>query len=320
MKVSIVMCCYNEEKFIDRAIQCVLQQTYTDWELIVSDDCSSDNTVACVEKYLGDERIRLVRNKTNLGCQRNKNLASLLAKGEVITQLDADDTCTPDRIQRQVTVLTQHPEIKICGSNYCILDQQEKRLYEKMYAADFLVTDFENEYPFWFPGLMYKTELIEEFGLLPEYFVGSHGEDHYWTIRVNKKYPIYFIKDVLYFYYINPGSVTNLLTNPRKLIVEELIKKLIEQQKDTGTDWLQEGKPEMAREFEQQLMADRPLMAEKYRIWAAKALDNGDTSRAAFLLRESFARKKTNVDFYRTVWYYIRKRLSGSQQITTIRR
>ncbi|HEY1031404.1 MAG TPA: glycosyltransferase family 2 protein [Flavipsychrobacter sp.] len=308
MKVSIVMCAYNVAPYIDRAIQSVLHQTYTDWELIISDDRSTDETIAIVEKYLSDSRIKLYRHEKNVGYVANKNRAFSYATGELLTQLDADDTSTPDRIALQVAVFENNPHIKICGSNYTIIDTEDRILESKSYNKDFLVTELALEYPFWYPGLMFRTELITEFGNFSEYFNGIYGDDHFWTMRVNTRYPIYFIKKALYGYRINPHSLTNVLDKPRKLIAQDIIKELYRQLKETKTDWLSEGNETGMKAFEDSLYQNKALMAERYRVWAAKAIDKKNWHQAWSLLKSCLKTGKAGGMGYRTLFYYFKHR------------
>ena len=308
MKVSVIMCAYNVSEFIDRAIGSILSQTYQNWELIICDDASTDNTVALIEKYLDDPRIRLHQQPKNVGYLKNKNHAFTLFTGELITQLDADDTCDPKRLEKQVAVFRENPEVIICGSNYQQIDLHDHPLEAKHYDHDFLITDIKQEYPFWFPGLMFRKQLIEEFGLFSEYFSGIFGDDNYWTVRVNRKYPIYFVKDILYNYRINPNSLTNVYNSPRKLIVAEIIEKLIEQQLEKNTDWLEMGEVEKMRAYEKELLSNNNLMAEKYRLWAAKAIDKRDMKQARMLLGKSLSLQSSNQETYKTMLYYLRRK------------
>ncbi|MCB0697117.1 MAG: glycosyltransferase family 2 protein, partial [Chitinophagaceae bacterium] len=276
MKVSIIMCSYNCADYIGKAIECILAQTYNNWELIISDDTSKDNTAELIKPYLKDPRITLYQQEKNLGYVKNKNWALRKATGDLVTQLDSDDMCPNDRIEKQVNVFINHPEIVICGSDFQAIGTDDKPLnvqefdsYAQEYTEDFLVHDLRLQYPFWFPGLMWRRELFDEFGYFSEYFNGIYGDDHYWTFKVNHKYPIYFLKDCLYFYRINPGSITNVLDDQRKLIAQDIIAELFRLINETGTDWLQQGKPEEARAFEQALFNNKPLMAKRYRMWAA---------------------------------------------------
>ncbi len=308
MKVSIVMCAYNVAPYIDRAIQSVLHQTYTDWELIISDDKSTDETVAILEKYLSDSRIKLYRHDNNVGYVANKNRAFNYATGELLTQLDSDDTSTPDRIALQVAAFQNNPDIKICGSNYTIIDTEDRILETKSYNKDFLVTELALEYPFWYPGLMFRRELLTEFGNFSEYFNGIYGDDHFWTMRVNTRYPIYFIKKALYGYRINPHSLTNVLDKPRKLIAQDIIKELYRQLKETKTDWLSEDNEAGMKAYEDSLYQDKALMAERYRIWAAKAIDKGNWQQAWSLLKSCLKTGKAGAMGYRTLFYYLKRR------------
>ncbi|MBS1781998.1 MAG: glycosyltransferase family 2 protein [Bacteroidetes bacterium] len=309
MTVSIIMCAYNVSEFIDRAIQSILTQTYQQWELIICDDASTDDTVNKIKPYLSDKRIHLHVQPQNIGYLKNKNHAFTLYSGDLLTQLDADDTCPPERLEKQVDVFLKHPEIKICGSNFQQIDLNDCPLESVAYKEDLIISKIQDNYPFWFPGLMFRTDLIQEFGLFSEYFIGIFGDDNYWAVRVNRKYPIYFIKDVLYNYRINPNSLTNVFNNPRKLIVMEIVQKLIDQQRNTGTDWLEQNQESDMHSFEQQLLNNKKLMAEKYRLWCAKAIDKNDLKQAKSLLSLSFSLQRTNTATLKTAFYYLRRKL-----------
>lgn len=101
--VSIIMPAYNCEKYITEAIVSVINQSYTDWELIVIDDCSQDSTVDKVKKLASlDTRINLYRNERNIGVSKTRNKGIALATGQWIAFLDSDDCWTPDKLQKQM--------------------------------------------------------------------------------------------------------------------------------------------------------------------------------------------------------------------------
>lgn len=316
MKVSVIMCSYNGGEYLRKAIDCIVNQTYQDWELIISDDRSPDNSVEIIESYLDDPRIKFYNQENNLGYIPNKNFAMSKATGELVTQLDCDDMCPHDRLEKQVNVFLNNPDIKLCGSAFkpidtgdnSLADVPEFREYGKTYSKDFMVTEPQVNYPFWFPGLMFKRELFDEFGYFSEYFIGTYGDDHYWTIRANSKYPIYVLKDQLYYYRINPGSITNVMDNPRKMIAQDIIKELHRLVTETGTDWLQENKPEEGKAFEESIYNNKGLMAERYRVWAAKATDKKNWKQAKELIKKHFANTITDINGYKTLAYYLRSR------------
>jgi succinoglycan biosynthesis protein ExoO len=102
-KVSVVIPCYNAERYLDRAIASVQEQGFTDWELIAVDDCSTDNTITLLEKHSArDKRIRVLRTPANGGPSVARNLAFDQSVGEFIAILDADDAYEPERLERML--------------------------------------------------------------------------------------------------------------------------------------------------------------------------------------------------------------------------
>ncbi len=99
--VSIIMAAYNAEKTISIAINSILAQTYTDWELLVINDCSRDGTAALVRTY-SDPRIRLLENDKNSGVSISRKRGMEAANGEWIAVLDSDDAWTPDKLEKQI--------------------------------------------------------------------------------------------------------------------------------------------------------------------------------------------------------------------------
>ena len=99
--VSIIMPSWNTERFIAETIQSVLDQTYTNGELIIVDDCSSDNTDEVVASFK-DERIKYLHNEKNSGAALTRNKALREAKGEWIAFLDSDDLWMPEKLEKQI--------------------------------------------------------------------------------------------------------------------------------------------------------------------------------------------------------------------------
>ena len=104
--VSVIMPTYNCGAFISESIDSVLAQTYTDWELIIVDDCSTDDTDRIVGSY-HDRRIRYIRNAQNMGAALTRNRALREARGRYIAFLDADDLWAPDKLSRQIAFMQQ---------------------------------------------------------------------------------------------------------------------------------------------------------------------------------------------------------------------
>lgn len=112
--VSVIMPAYNAEKYIGEAIESVLSQTYDNLELIIVEDCSTDDTFAQIEKY-GDDRITVIKNPVNRGISYSTNAGIEAAKGKYIALSDDDDVAVINRLELQVDYLEKHQEIDILG-------------------------------------------------------------------------------------------------------------------------------------------------------------------------------------------------------------
>ncbi len=123
--VSIIMPNYNCSRFIGRAIESVLAQTHTNWELLIVDDKSTDDSVKVIRPYLKDKRIKLSINKKNCGavCSRNKSLKA--AKGRYIAFLDSDDAWHPQKLQKQLCFMAD-TGIPLAYSFYEVVDENGK--------------------------------------------------------------------------------------------------------------------------------------------------------------------------------------------------
>lgn len=103
--VSIVMPSWNTGRFIAASIQCVLDQTYQNWELLIVDDCSTDDTEEVIKPFLSDGRVRFFRNEKNCGAAISRNRALREAQGEWIAFLDSDDLWMPDKLEKQIAFM-----------------------------------------------------------------------------------------------------------------------------------------------------------------------------------------------------------------------
>ena len=108
--VSVLIPVYNTEKYIKESLDSIISQTYTNLEIIVVDDASTDSTYSILSTYT-DPRLKLYRNKTNLYIAENRNKAISYATGKYIVWQDADDISLPIRVETLVSFMEEHPEI-----------------------------------------------------------------------------------------------------------------------------------------------------------------------------------------------------------------
>ena len=125
--VSVVMPLYNAEKYVGEAVESVLSQSYTNFELIIVNDASTDKSVAQVKRIV-DRRIVIIENEKNLGIVASRNRGLALAKGKYIAVLDSDDIALPNRLEKQEAFLEANPEYGICGSYYHVINGNGKKI------------------------------------------------------------------------------------------------------------------------------------------------------------------------------------------------
>lgn len=114
---------YNCENTISKCIESVISQAYENWEFIICDDCSKDNTLQVLTEYSQkDNRIKVLHNEKNLRLAASLNNCLKVAKGKYIARMDADDVCLPERLTKQVEFLDAHPEFAIVGSGVKVFD------------------------------------------------------------------------------------------------------------------------------------------------------------------------------------------------------
>lgn len=128
-QVSVLIGVYNEAARIRLTIDSILSQTFTNWELIVVDDRSTDATFAILTEYAEqDSRISIYQNSENQGVSRSMNFALLLARAPLIARIDGDDEMLPERLARQVEFMNTHPEVGVLGTSALYVDSQGKVL------------------------------------------------------------------------------------------------------------------------------------------------------------------------------------------------
>jgi glycosyltransferase involved in cell wall biosynthesis len=150
--VSVLMTAYNREKYIAEAIESVLNSSYKNFELIIVDDCSSDDTIAIAKKYeQQDSRVRVYINEKNLGDYPNRNKAASYAKGKYLKYVDADDYIYPAGLELLIQMMEKFPN---AGWGLCSLEQYVKKPFPLE-----LTPREAYEYNYFGPGLFHKAPL-----------------------------------------------------------------------------------------------------------------------------------------------------------------
>ena len=155
---------YNCATTLAHGISSILRQSYTNWELILCDDCSTDGTLALAEQYARDyPNIRLLRNDRNMRLSHSLNRCLSVARGTLIARMDADDISLPDRFEKQVRFLTEHPDYVVVGGGVIPFDEDgEKAL--RLPPEHPGVRDLVWDTPFYHPTIMMRKSAYDDLG------------------------------------------------------------------------------------------------------------------------------------------------------------
>ncbi|MCR0182842.1 glycosyltransferase [[Clostridium] innocuum] len=202
--VSIIMPAYNSAQYIDESIQSVLNQTYLNWELIIVDDCSSDDTDIVIQKYLVDKRIIYLKNKQNSGAAISRNKALIKAKGKWIAFLDSDDVWLPSKLKEQIDFMLNN-DYKFSYTDYRIRENDEWLPY--IYTGPNIVTKRKMYNYCYFSTItvMYDREFV---GLIQIEDLKKNNDYAMW-LQIIDKTPCYRLGKCLSYYYKHDDSISS---------------------------------------------------------------------------------------------------------------
>lgn len=190
--ISVVMPVFNAEKYLEEAVRSVLNQTFTDFEFIIVDDASTDNSLELLKKFK-DKRIKILQNKNNKGITKSLNKGLRHARGEFIARMDADDICMPKRFEKQVEAIH---EFDICGSHIVFINEKGEETGKRKYDVSNLDETILLENPLAHPTVMFRQECIDEVGLYDKRFSSSQDYDLWLRFYANE-YKFTVVNEVL---------------------------------------------------------------------------------------------------------------------------
>lgn len=162
-KVTVLMPVYNGTLYLREAIDSILAQTFEDFELLIVDDASTDESASIIRSY-DDTRIRLVTNDVNLGQVRSQNKGLRLARGEYVARLDQDDKALPHRFERQIAILDSQPTVAVVGTWLyeldgagCVTDVWRGCVADR---ADYLFAILTDSLPLYHPSVMFRRDAV----------------------------------------------------------------------------------------------------------------------------------------------------------------
>lgn len=211
--VSVIMPSYNTANYIATSIESVQRQTYTNWELIIVDDCSTDNTDEVVRPLLSDTRIRYLKNEKNSGAAVSRNRALREARGKWIAFLDSDDLWMPKKLEKQVSFMeengyhfsyTNYEEINMAGEKTGVSVTGPKRITKT------------GMFNYCWPGCLTVMYDAEEVGLIQIADIKKNNDYAMW-LKVCRKADCYLLGECLAQY--RRGRAGSVSTNSIKTMI-----------------------------------------------------------------------------------------------------
>lgn len=206
-KVTVLLPVYNGERYLREAIDSVISQTFSDFELLIIDDGSTDSSLQIINSYT-DSRIRLLRNDKRLKLSGALNRGMDNASGEYIARMDADDICLPQRLATQVTYMERYQDVGVCGSWIKMFGLRGTIVYKAPTGYQHVRAKALFDNPFVHPSVMMRKTLFDRFSLR---FDGNYypTEDFELWTRAISLFPCDNIGMVLLHYRVHSQSMTN---------------------------------------------------------------------------------------------------------------
>lgn len=202
--VSVIMPSWNTERFIAQSIESVIRQTYENWELVIVDDCSTDNTEEVVKGFK-DPRIKYFKNEKNSGAALTRNRALREAQGEWVAFLDSDDLWAPEKLEKMLGFMTEH-SYAFAYHEYVKIDEEGRPL--NIYVSGPEVVTERKMYNYGYPGCLTFMYSAKELGLVQIKDIKKNN-DYAILLQLCKKADCYLLKENLAQYRIRKKSISH---------------------------------------------------------------------------------------------------------------
>lgn len=208
--ISVVMpTCNTPKAILAEAIESILTQTYTKFEYIIVDDHTTDKESKAYLDQLSDERIRIIRNETNLGITKSLNVGMRAAKGKYIARMDSDDISLPTRFEKQLAFMEAHPEVIVCGTWYEQFGDKTGVVKREMPDQETMRCSFiyGNIFGLSHPSAFFRADMLRENGILYDENLPTAQDYGMWTTCIEYG-SIANVEEVLVRYRIHQAQVS----------------------------------------------------------------------------------------------------------------
>jgi glycosyltransferase involved in cell wall biosynthesis len=265
--ISVVMAVYNNASYLDQSIQSILRQTYSNFEFIIIDDGSTDETHDILQSYK-DPRIILVTNNKNLGLAKSLNHGLELAKGDLIARQDADDVSHPERFEAQAEYLDLHPNVGVVAASVQWIDglgdvlkvwpigDENAAIQEKLLYTC----------PIIHGSTMLRHKCLEEVGGYDDSL--STAQDYDLWLRISERWEIVCLPEILYEYRWHDRMVSNTKKEEQAACAKTGLDRAVSRRIQLGLARLGLSRPIL---HDWVRRTDRRRLAQRFTWWSAGA-------------------------------------------------
>ncbi len=228
--VSVFTPNYNNSKYISETIESIINQTYENFEYIIIDDCSTDDSWDIIQSYSKiDKRIKCYRNKTNLKIveTRNRGFKRSSPEAKYYSIIDSDDVAILNRLEKQINFLENNPDYGMVGSNAVIINEESKIIGKRNYPLENeeIKKKIGNINPFTQSSVTLRKKVINKIGLYDKKWFVCQDYD-YW-LRVGRKWKLKNLSEPLIKYRLNSNQVKNKFLKETLINTYRIKKKAI---------------------------------------------------------------------------------------------
>jgi glycosyltransferase involved in cell wall biosynthesis len=209
-RISVTMSVYNNAPYLAHAIESILAQTFTDFEFLIVDDGSTDESGAIIDRFAaGDSRIRPI-HQANAGLIVSLNRMIDEARAPLIARMDGDDIALPERFERQVAFLAAHPRIGVLGTGCTVIEENGApsiTRFENVISNEAILDDLKNGPPLCHPSVMMRRDVVRAVGGYHRAF--RHCEDYDLWLRLSERVEMANLQERLLLYRHSESQVSN---------------------------------------------------------------------------------------------------------------
>lgn len=229
-KITVLMSAFNSEEYINEAIDSILNQTFSDFEFIIIDDGSTDNSLKIIECYQ-DSRIRLIKNEINIGLTNSLIKGIQNARGKYLARMDADDISINDRLEKQFNFLEKNKHISIVGSYVLFFDKQGQEVLGKApLTHEEIIVELLLGYTLFHPSVMIRLSDLSNHGLnYNPHYIYSQDFD-LWT-RASRVLKLANLKSPLIKMREHSKKISRALNDKQRMFSDEVRMKQLKELK-----------------------------------------------------------------------------------------